>query len=376
MKNKKNHQDSQDKKSPTLRERLRDYKKSGKLRPWKKRRNLCEGLGKKLIIIPGFEKIGERMLKCCTYTEFDECEEALHGKKLVSASFCKCRICPNCQSRSATKLREEVFNVASAHLEQHPDHVAIFLTTTTPNVQGELLGQEIDKLNAGSKRMFHRKIVKDMNEAHFKALEITFNPTRMDFHPHFHIMMMVRPEYFNPNSPLYITHAQWLKIWQEAMRDPTITQVNIQVIKDKGEGTLAAIVAEVAKYTTKPGSYVVENKNGEVEVNEFAACVILNALHNRRTIGFGGNFRTIRKALNKEKKARAEELKAAEKAAEKEEQLNEDGIQQEKPTTLCKDCHKPMTRVSYLWDPILKDYFKAPPQEMTPNLTEVHCRGP
>lgn len=48
------------------------------------------------------------------------------------------------------------------------------------------------------------------------------------------------------------------------MRDNSITQVDIRRVDDKGEGTFESIVAEVAKYATKPLSYILKNEKGSL----------------------------------------------------------------------------------------------------------------
>ena len=98
MKNKKKNQTSQDQKSQDI---LRDYKKSGKIRPWKKNRLLTEAISSVCYRTPGLEKYGELMESCGTFLEYMACKTVKHGKKLKRASFCKCRMCVLCQSRRA-----------------------------------------------------------------------------------------------------------------------------------------------------------------------------------------------------------------------------------------------------------------------------------
>ncbi|MFA6050937.1 MAG: protein rep [Candidatus Paceibacterota bacterium] len=356
MKNKKTTQDSQDKKSQDI---LRDYKKSGKLRPWKKRKTLTEVLSKACSCIPGLEKYGERMSGCGSYMEFDECRSVKHGKTLVRASFCGYRLCVNCQSRKATLVRKQVLDLATWHLEKYSSDVPILLTLTVPNVKGEDIGKTIDRMAKAYERLSRRKIVKRMNRSWFKSLEITYNHDRNDFHPHFHILMMVPPNYFDKESGLYITRDEWLRLWQEAMRDESITQVDIRRVEEKGEGTLGAIIAEVAKYATKPSSYIFEDGQGNFDVVR----KVLESLHygikGRRFVGYGGYFKEVRK----EKKLLNLE-KAELSAKEVEDVIDANGVVKEKSPPCCKICNEPMVRGVYQWDRELKDHVR------------VQCRGP
>ena len=360
MKNKKNHQDSQDKKFPNYHEALHDYKKSGKLRDWDGRETLTNALAIACLETPGLEKQGERMLLCGRSLDFEACIIVRHGKKLKRANFCKYRLCPMCQPRKANKVRDEVFALAKAHLEKYSNDVPLLLTLTAPNVNGEDIGREIDDLMKAFERLIKRKAVKRMNRSWFKSLEITKNQERNDFHPHFHILLMVPPEYFYKDSPLYITHDEWLKLWQEAKRDFTITQVDIRAIKGKNkEGKLEALIAEAAKYTTKPSSYIYKDKDGKEVIDREALSYLHDGLKGRRTIGYGGYFKEVRK----ERK-----LEALEKAAiDDTENLNEDGTPKEKQPSRCRECNREMIAETYIYNDKLKRYCKVSQHDHGPS---------
>ena len=358
MKNKKNTRNSQDQKEQGFNDFLHDYKKSGKLRDWDQRKTMAKAVAKACSKIKGLEKYGQMICECGRNLEFKACIIPEHGKKLKRANFCHYRLCPMCQPRKASKVRNEVYELAKAHLEKFSDDTPLLLTLTAPNITGEFIGREIDGHMKAFERLIKRKVVKKMNRSWFKALEITKNQERNDFHPHFHILLMVPPEYFHKNSPIYITHEKWLKLWQEAKRDSSITQVDIRAIKEKGEGKLEAIIAEVAKYATKPSSYIVKDKNGKPIVDEKALEDLHYGLRGRRTIGYGGYFKKVRKKI---KLLKLE--KAASEAAEK---LNEDGTKEEKPE-LCRECHQPMVDENYSYLDKIERYFRNRQHEHGPS---------
>lgn len=343
MKNKKNPRNSQDQKAQSFNDFLHDYKKSGKLRNWDKRKSQTNALAKACSEIIGLERYGEIMCECGKNLEFEACTILEHGKKLKRANFCHYRMCPMCQPRKASKVRQEIFELAHAHLERFPKDIPLLLTLTSPNITGENIGKGIDDDMKAFERLIKRKVVKNMNRSWFKSLEVTRNRQRNDYHPHFHVLLMVSPEYFHKNSSLYITRDQWLKLWQEAKRDPTITQVDIRVLKGTGEQKLEGLIAEVAKYATKPSSYLHNNK-----VDKQALEDLHYGLKGRRTIGYGGYFKKVRK----ERK-----LLELEKAASKE-ALNEEGIPKETQPSLCRTCHQPMVKENYRYLERIKKYFR------------------
>ena len=93
------------------------------------------------------------------------------------------------------------------------------------------------------------------------------NPSYDTYHPHFHCILAVNPTYFDSRD--YIKRDDWLAMWQKAIQDPTITQVDVRKVKPKktkNTGTgfgdivsaadIVSAVCEVAKYTVKSGDYV------------------------------------------------------------------------------------------------------------------------
>jgi hypothetical protein len=48
-------------------------------------------------------------------------------------------------------------------------------------------------------------------------------------HPHFHVLISAKPGYFGVN---YVKRDRWLLLWQESMRDFSITQVDVRTAKD------------------------------------------------------------------------------------------------------------------------------------------------
>lgn len=374
MKNKKNTRNSQDSKSQDF---LYDYKKSGKLRPWDKRKAITDEISRACFQIPGLERYGEMMCSCGSFLGFEACVILEHGKVLKKASFCKYRLCVMCQSRKAVITRKQVFDLASWHLEKYPNDAPLLLTLTIPNVSGENIGKTIDRMTKAFERLSKRKVVKGMNRSWFKSLEITYNRDRVDFHPHFHVLMMVPPEYFRMKSGLYITHGKWLNLWQEAMRDSTITQVDVRKIKDTGEGKLEAIIAEVAKYATKPSSYVFENDCGELEVDNQALEHLHYGLKGRRLIGYGGYFKEVRK------EKRLLDVEESDLVSVDEEEIDEDGVVKEssQKVSCCKICNLPLVEENYHWTQKIKRYLRICPKEdgserYRSGLETVQCRGP
>ncbi len=69
----------------------------------------------------------------------------------------------------------------------------------------------------------NRNPVKRVCRSWFRALEITYNAERDDYHSHFHVLIMVSKAYFDYSRDLYIDRDVWLLMWQEVTGLPEIT---------------------------------------------------------------------------------------------------------------------------------------------------------
>jgi len=126
-------------------------------------------------------------------------------------------------------------------------------------------------------------------------LEITHNKKLRNFHPHLHVLIAVRPQFFDKRHSLYISHQQWLVLWRGAMRDERITQVHVCKVKPKrtGEDKIAGAAAEVAKYTVTAKALIQATPNETAKVVGY----IHVGLRGRRLVQFGRLFSGIKKEL-------------------------------------------------------------------------------
>ena len=232
---------------------LEDKSFSCKVRDWsgKKKRNLS--LSEIYMMIKeSYRKIHsekfnrffnreERSRMCATVLQFKKDTE--QKRKLHQAYFCQLRLCPVCNWRRSLKIFSQVSKIIQA-IEQDREHAYIFLTLTQKNVSGEELDQELDKMMKAWNRFLGYKKVKDVVKGSYRGLEITYdkeskitkrmyqekkdyykklglkvgnkNPNFDMYHPHFHVLIVVRKGYFT--SKEYLSHEVWRELWAKAMR--------------------------------------------------------------------------------------------------------------------------------------------------------------
>lgn len=211
---------------------------------------------------------------CGTYLEFYS-DKKIENKKLNKANFCKNRFCPMCAWRKARKDALQVA-ILMQYLKQEKGLEFVMMTLTAPNVPGENLKNEITRYNKNFKKLIERKELKKISYGYMRKLEVTYNQERDDFHPHFHVIIAVNKNYFTNRD--YISKKRLLVMWQNAMNDDTITQVDIRKISADDNKA----ISEIAKYTAKDSDYMTSQ-----DVFDY----FYKALKNRQVVTYGGAFK-------------------------------------------------------------------------------------
>lgn len=234
-----------------------------------------------------------RMFECASTLEFAE-------GKLQRVWFCKDRLCPMCQKRRSLVIFHQVRNVCSLIARDHPTHKYILLTLTVPNISAEELGDKISEMSKAWKRLTLRVEFTKATKGWFRTLEVTHNPKNDTYHPHYHVLVCVPAGYFTRN---YIPQDRWVGLWQEAMKDHSITQVDVRKIKPNpkrtGSDALSSAAAEVGKYATKPSDYL---KKASADYRYIANAKVVRDLsvnlNKRKLVAFGGLMLEYSKLLD------------------------------------------------------------------------------
>lgn len=217
------------------------------------------------------------------------------GKRLISAWFCKDRMCPACQKRRSLIVFHQVKDVCLSLQSEFKTTQYLLLTLTVPNVPIEELKGSMATMNKAWAKMSNRVEVKKAISGWFKALEVTCSfRTEKDssYHPHFHILVAVPGNYFKGRN--YIKQERWLELWQESMKMPEITQVDVRKVKPnlkrKNSTSIEAAAAEVGKYATKPSNYLMKFQDDYI-ANGVIIDDLAVALKGARLTAFGGRMK-------------------------------------------------------------------------------------
>ena len=259
----------------------------------------------------GYEEKAKRVADCGTFLEFAKyggMQEGAGGLpsggvpctgdsfKLHRANFCRDRLCPMCSWRRSYKIFGQVSQIMDLIADKYE---FIFLTLTIPSCTADELITTLNRMSLGWKYLVRQKRVRSILKGFFKALEITYNDKADTYHPHFHVVLAVPKSYFKKGD--YIQRDEWLSMWQKAMKDSSITQVDIRKARDKHKENigktaaerLSSAVAEIAKYAVKSSDYLFADE----DLTDKVVSALVPALADRRLCSFGGCFKEAHQAL-------------------------------------------------------------------------------
>ena len=273
-------------------EEFLDKNSKGKDKKWKQRKLNNIALGddfKKLQI----EKVGNQVSSCAERLEYKVNTDG--SISLNKVWFCKNKLCPICNWRRALKHSYQASNVLDIAMKKHPKAQFLFLTLTVKNVPGSELKESLTHLTKSFDRLFRRAKVKKNLIGFMRATEVTYSEERDDYHPHLHILLMVKPNYFN-GSDNYIKQAEWSELWKKSAKLDYNPIVDVRKIKTDGNSedeSLYKAVLETAKYPVKPidSMDLSEDTRLKVVVN------LYRGLYKKRQISYGGELKTIYKSL-------------------------------------------------------------------------------
>lgn len=267
---------------------LKDKTKTGKDRKWQERKLKAIELAERLeeLGLKGFE----RVYQCAEVLKFHQNDDGT--LKLHQAWFCKNRQCPICNWRRSLKYSAQIAKIVDKAIKRKPKAKFLFLTLTIKNCSGEDLDKEIKKMHKRFRNLMQYAKVKKNVLGFVRATEVSYNSEFGTYHPHIHVLLMVKSTYFK-DSDNYISQEEWIQLWQKAMQLDYEPSVDIRKVYDrKGKGMVSAI-QETAKYPIKPMSVEVDNEGEMLQVTYD----LYHGLKRKRLLSFGGIFKEIKNEL-------------------------------------------------------------------------------
>lgn len=213
--------------------------------------------------------------------------------KLAEMYTCKDRFCPFCNWRRQMKYSKLIYSYLNALQEQKKLRY-IFLTLTVKNCHIDDLRATIQHMNKSFERMSRSVKFKNSILGFLRVLEYTVQKDDPNMlHPHFHILLAVKPQYFDTSKNLYLKKKDFSDIWQNALRVDYVPVVDIRIVKPnqkKDKSADAAVVAEMCKYPLK------DTDIAKLSDDNFEKFTL--QLKNVRNINAGGILKEILKSAD------------------------------------------------------------------------------
>jgi len=207
-----------------------------------------------------YDQLAGRIRGCTGYLGFGWEADPNTGEarlKLKLARFCRVRHCPVCQWRRALMWRARFLRALPLIEARHPTSKWVLLTLTVRNCPLSELRATLRHMNSAWNRLRLRKEFDSNVQGWIRTTEVTQGRDG-SAHPHFHVLMMVRPSYFTIN---YVKQARWTDLWKESARLDYTPIVDVRTVKarggDSGETPLRRAVMETLKYSVKPSDLTV-----------------------------------------------------------------------------------------------------------------------
>lgn len=239
---------------------------------WDTQRHRTELVGDIYSYNAEFERYAERMADCSTFLAYGFSDD---GLKLKNANFCRVRHCPVCQWRRSMLWKSNMYIAYEEIKEQYPKGRWLFLTLTVRNCEITDLRETLKHMNKSWDRLVKRKAFYSVVDGWIRTTEVTrpkqkkkkksdpdvicpvFGNTHA--HPHFHVMLFVKPSYFSTG---YMSQQKWSELWGDVLRVDYQPMVDIRKVKPnqkKGqteEDAIKSAVMETLKYSVKPDDMV------------------------------------------------------------------------------------------------------------------------
>lgn len=249
-------------------------------RDWKGRKRMTTKVAK-LMEYYDKDKAAE-LYRCGTYLGFVRTPD--NALKLSTANFCRQRLCPMCQWRRSLRLAVQADAVYKELNKLGYRH--LFVGLTVRNCTAAELKSTVDRMYKHVTAFMRSVAFRRSFIGAYRAFEITYNAEADTYHPHWHLILTVKPEYFTDKS-LYWDKDDLIKRWRKSAHLDYDPDVDISVIRQKPGQTLTSACVEVCKYPVK-----------SAEIKSWRVLQAIDeVLKGRRLLGWWGITAETRRAL-------------------------------------------------------------------------------
>lgn len=194
----------------------------------------------------GLQKRGDRIMSCNRILKISQCADCGHID-ILSASYCRDRLCPLCSWRLSIQRYARMRRI----LESIPSGYEYSLVTlTVKNCKSSELSSTIAAMSSAWADVRRQRWLKDRLVGWARSLEVTYNKTSREIHPHYHIIAVWSRASEGGCTALI---QEWLQRCARHGLTCTAAAQDAQSIKSAGgEGaSLIGAICETFKYCVK-----------------------------------------------------------------------------------------------------------------------------
>ena len=267
-----------------------------------------------------YRKRGFRMKECSRFITLSVCPDC--GRSSASsAALCRDRVCPTCAWRLSAKQSAEMLQTLS-YINDLQEYEALFLTLTVRNCPCEQLSPTLEMMSKAWNKMLARRENRRLIKGTARSVEITYNHTRKEFHPHYHIIVLIEKDEKNIKDLAAYFNNQW-KTAANLLYSPITDLRKIEnrtlTEYDKSEADrYKKAILETFKYTIK------DDELAEMPLGTFRHYI--DGVQGKRLVAYTGIIKEARAEL----------------------QYNEE-LEDETPFEKCPDCSAEMLSAIYQW---------------------------
>lgn len=218
---------------------------------------------------------------------------SVQKNKTITTNYCKDRFCSICSYIKSFKNKIIIEKI----LKKLEDKKLFFLTLTNKNVIGDELEEEVENYTTSFSKLTKKKGIKENLNGYIRKIEIDYNKERNDYNIHLHSILLMKNYKKN-----YIKKEKWLESWREVKKDKNITQIDIKEIKGNNKN-ITEDIKKISNYISK------ENLQQNMYYTDEVSNTIYKATKYKKDITYSGEFKEIKKEIEKDKANLKEENK-------------------------------------------------------------------
>ncbi|MEQ1670151.1 MAG: protein rep [Hyphomicrobium sp.] len=218
---------------------------------------------------------------------------------------CSNRHCVSCEAKRANQLAQDTIELFDYVWKLYPGARVLMLTLTARNRPLEQTRAMLLDHQRALKVFWSFKRIVDACLGHFTNIEVDFERRngKIFAHVHSHSLVATAPGALSDHR--YIRQAEYVALWQRALRVSYKPIVDIRAIKSRDglstdPSSIRGAVREACKYCLDTEGFI-EHENGHLRVDPQVVVAFALAVHRRRLTSMDRIFNDAKKLRAKER---------------------------------------------------------------------------